>query len=282
MRRVTGLEYELYLQKRLAEAGLAFWTEAELRTMGFHKTPDCKLKVPVAVRSRSGGEHLVCWVDSKATFGDSRTHVKQVEEQYRTYVNRYGPGMVIYWFGYVDDLNTDPHVLLCDDFPDAASIIRITNALTLTPHLAQQQQQQQPAAALLPPAASATAAAPAAVPPAAGAASAAAAVAAAGVVRSGGLGAALGVGGRPLVPASPSKMARRVSGMAEPEPTSLRCWRAPAVPRAEASRGAAGSAPNDTCTQHSHRRAAAGRHRNWSAGRVSARDCNQQLRQLRQ
>lgn len=130
---MTGLEYELYLQKRLAEAGLAFWTEGELRTMGFHKTPDCKLKVPreaglcvyvyvlnqqlnmcvghahacpplycyaplpllspapqvpVAVRGRTGSEHLVCWVDSKATFGDSRTHVKQVEEQYRTYVNR--------------------------------------------------------------------------------------------------------------------------------------------------------------------------------------------------
>ncbi|EFJ44775.1 hypothetical protein VOLCADRAFT_46728, partial [Volvox carteri f. nagariensis] len=116
-KQVTGLEYELYLQQRLAEAGLAFWSEGELRQLGFHKTPDCKLKVPVAVRSRSGSEHLVCWVDSKATFGDHRTHIKQVEEQYCTYVNRYGPGMVIYWFGFVEDLNTDPHVLLCDDFP---------------------------------------------------------------------------------------------------------------------------------------------------------------------
>ncbi|GLI68756.1 hypothetical protein VaNZ11_013209 [Volvox africanus] len=139
-KQVTGLEYELYLQQRLVEAGLSFWSESELRQLGFHKTPDCKLKVPVAVRSRSGSEHLVCWVDSKATFGDHRTHLKQVEEQYCTYVNRYGPGMVIYWFGFVQDLNTDPQVLLCDDFPDSASIIKITDLDV------QQQQPQQPSA----------------------------------------------------------------------------------------------------------------------------------------
>ncbi|GIL43495.1 hypothetical protein Vafri_956, partial [Volvox africanus] len=96
--------------------------------------------VPVAVRSCSGSEHLVCWVDSKATFGDPRTHLKQVEEQYCTYVNRYGPGMVIYWFGFVEDLNNDPQVLLCDDFPDSASIIKITDLDV------QQQQPQQPSA----------------------------------------------------------------------------------------------------------------------------------------
>ncbi|PNH12687.1 hypothetical protein TSOC_000386 [Tetrabaena socialis] len=142
-KQVTGLEYELYLQQRLAEAGVPFWSEGELRQLGFHKTPDCKLKVPIAVRGRTGCEHIVCWVDSKATFGDHRTHVKQVEEQYCTYVNRYGPGMVIYWFGFVDDLNTDPQVLLCDDFPDAASIVKLAGTAG---EQQQQQQQQQPAA----------------------------------------------------------------------------------------------------------------------------------------
>lgn len=42
------------------------------------------------MRTPRGTEHIVCWVDSKATFGDHRTHVKQVEEQYCTYVNRCG------------------------------------------------------------------------------------------------------------------------------------------------------------------------------------------------
>jgi hypothetical protein len=46
----------------------------------------------------------VHWIDSKASFGDDRTHTQQMEGQYATYVNRYGPGCVIYWFGYISDL----------------------------------------------------------------------------------------------------------------------------------------------------------------------------------
>lgn len=46
-------------------------------------------QVPVAVRApRTGTEHIVCWIDSKATFGDHRMHLKQVDEQYKTYINR--------------------------------------------------------------------------------------------------------------------------------------------------------------------------------------------------
>jgi len=47
---------------------------------------------------------MVHWIDSKATFGDDRTHNQQMEGQYATYLNRYGPGCVIYWFGFIADL----------------------------------------------------------------------------------------------------------------------------------------------------------------------------------
>ena len=32
---------------------------------------------------------------------------------------RYGPGMVIYWFGFIDDIdsNRDKGIIVCDDFP---------------------------------------------------------------------------------------------------------------------------------------------------------------------
>lgn len=52
----------------------------------------------------TGAWRLVSWIDSKATFGDDATHSRQMEEQYSTYLHRYGPGLVIYWFGCLDDL----------------------------------------------------------------------------------------------------------------------------------------------------------------------------------
>lgn len=47
--------------------------------------------MPIAVRDKQagnggGGWRVVTWIDSKATFGDDRTHAKQHEEQYSTCV----------------------------------------------------------------------------------------------------------------------------------------------------------------------------------------------------
>lgn len=109
----------------------------------------CFPQVPIAVRDkrahpRGDGWRIVTWIDSKATFGDDRTHSKQYEEQYSTcagtsgslcwkpaigyfilcfamcspdsslsihllcsYVNRYGPGLIIYWFDFIEDLDSD-------------------------------------------------------------------------------------------------------------------------------------------------------------------------------
>lgn len=41
----VGLLYEAKLCQSLKAAGLAFWTEDDLRSQGFFKTPDAKLQV---------------------------------------------------------------------------------------------------------------------------------------------------------------------------------------------------------------------------------------------
>ena len=41
----AGIQYEQKLNKMLADAGIAFWTEEHLRDKGFFKTPDAKLQV---------------------------------------------------------------------------------------------------------------------------------------------------------------------------------------------------------------------------------------------
>ncbi|GMF19447.1 unnamed protein product [Phytophthora lilii] len=37
--------------------------------------------------------------------------------QLQGYVNRYGPGMVIYWFGHVAHLSSDSDIFITDSFP---------------------------------------------------------------------------------------------------------------------------------------------------------------------
>eukprot|EP00696_Hemimastix_kukwesjijk_P000849 gnl/Hemi2/11110_TR3826_c0_g1_i1.p1 gnl/Hemi2/11110_TR3826_c0_g1~~gnl/Hemi2/11110_TR3826_c0_g1_i1.p1 ORF type:complete len:259 (-),score=68.49 gnl/Hemi2/11110_TR3826_c0_g1_i1:136-912(-) len=108
----VGLEYEFILYERLINAKIPFIREQEMRERGYHKTPDVLLEVPIEVRGR-----CVMWIDSKALFGDQQSHSKS-RDQFKGYVNRYGPGMVIYWFDFVESLQSEePDVLLCRDFP---------------------------------------------------------------------------------------------------------------------------------------------------------------------
>lgn len=71
---------------------------------GWAKTPDVKLKLPIGVVDGAGKARVVNWIDSKAMFGDPDTHFAQNGDQLRGYVNRFGPGLVLYWFGCVESV----------------------------------------------------------------------------------------------------------------------------------------------------------------------------------
>jgi len=108
---------ELKLFDKLTQLNLAFRTEHDLRHAGFHKTPDFYLSVPIQLVI-DGCELVINWVESKASFGDLTTHDRYCQEQFRIYVQRYGPGLVIYWFGYILPIkHRDPGVLVLDHFP---------------------------------------------------------------------------------------------------------------------------------------------------------------------
>lgn len=101
-RRSLGLSYERKLETLLNRLGLPYESEEELRLRGTAKTPDILLKCPVGMKVN---EHLdswrvVCWIDSKAMFGDVRTHNEKVISQAEGYLHRFGPGLVLYWFGH--------------------------------------------------------------------------------------------------------------------------------------------------------------------------------------
>lgn len=121
LRRVLGLEYEHLLLDYLRNLHLEFETESDLRKRNSYKTPDVLLRVPVSFLNS-----VVCWVDSKAKFADKFTLNKDYEDSVRSYVGRFGPGMVVYWFGFVSDCDSpmlhDDGVLIVDHFPTQSQV----------------------------------------------------------------------------------------------------------------------------------------------------------------
>ena len=102
VKNLVGVEYEMRLERELVASGLSFVREGELRSLGFDKTPDFKLDVPVYLPHTGA---CISWIDSKATFGDEQSHAEYYDTQFKFYLNRFGSGLVIYWFGYVSDID---------------------------------------------------------------------------------------------------------------------------------------------------------------------------------
>jgi len=110
-----GYEYEIKLRFELERLNVTFLHEEDLRAKGFDKTPDIKLEIPVAVDGQ-----IINWIESKALFGDEEAHRGYLKNQLYSYWNRFGPGLVIYWFGYVEGLeqiHQDRTILIRDALP---------------------------------------------------------------------------------------------------------------------------------------------------------------------
>lgn len=114
IKHAIGYEHEFYLKKKLDSLGLPYIGEEIMRETGYDKTPDIKLEIPIAVDG-----FVVNWIESKALFGDEFNHDIYLREQYWSYWNRFGAGMVIYWFGFIEELDTNKEkgIILRDDFP---------------------------------------------------------------------------------------------------------------------------------------------------------------------
>jgi len=85
-----------WLEKRCCE----FVREDDLRAEGhIGKTPDFLLKKPVKI-----GGNEIQWIESKALFGELKEHKYYEKKQFGAYRDCYGDGLVVYWFGYENDI----------------------------------------------------------------------------------------------------------------------------------------------------------------------------------
>lgn len=91
----------------LSGLGVSFKTEEDSRREGMQKTPDFLLGKPTFFSDRR-----VNWVESKATFGDSIEVKSDFRKQVRHYVELFGPGAVVYWYGFLGDADKSDVILL--------------------------------------------------------------------------------------------------------------------------------------------------------------------------
>lgn len=120
--RSIGADYERELCLRLRALAVPFEDEDTLRARGLPKTPDVRLLVPLGLVDADGKQHLVNWIDSKAMYGTRETYLTEVLPQVTRYVNRFGPGCIVFWYGFCPSIRELPaththHVALLDDFP---------------------------------------------------------------------------------------------------------------------------------------------------------------------
>jgi len=97
---------EAIIRKWLDDRELSYLTENELREQGDGKTPDFVLKKPLCIEGLN-----VNWIESKALFGDDFEHKHYSKKQFRDYFEIFGEGMVVYWYGCLEDLPAEGYLI---------------------------------------------------------------------------------------------------------------------------------------------------------------------------
>ncbi len=104
-----GIWGEELLQGWLNSQNITYKTEEDLRGGEKVKTPDCLLSEPVLYDGKK-----ICWIESKASFGDNVEFRYNSRKQFCPYTELFGPGLVIYWTGCLEDLECPTGVYVAD------------------------------------------------------------------------------------------------------------------------------------------------------------------------
>lgn len=101
-----GREGEALLYDWLNKLGVTYRTERDLRQIST-KTPDALLDKPLKFDGRP-----IHWIESKANFGDYQEVSRNLRKQLIPYTQLFGPGLVVYWYGLVADVQAPPNIIL--------------------------------------------------------------------------------------------------------------------------------------------------------------------------
>ncbi len=105
-----GLDGEKRLFEWLDSKGWEYVRQDEMTSGEGVKTPDALLRRNVKIKGRS-----VRWLDSKALFGDPDEIKRSYRRQFLPYIERFGAGAAVYWYGYVEMKREPEGLLVIDD-----------------------------------------------------------------------------------------------------------------------------------------------------------------------
>ncbi len=108
MQRERGRAGEERLERWLKRHGVGYRTEKDLRGK-YVKTPDALLDDPIYFFGQK-----ITWIESKANFGDDVELRKNLRRQLGPYTELFGEGAVVYWYGYLENAESPPGILLWD------------------------------------------------------------------------------------------------------------------------------------------------------------------------
>lgn len=100
IQRAEGHEGELRLAEWLVSKDIDFKTEDDLKNTS-SKTPDFLLEGDLYL-----GKIKLAWIESKASFGSRSDYRMHLRKQLKPYRELFGPGMVVYWRGFLSALKT--------------------------------------------------------------------------------------------------------------------------------------------------------------------------------
>ena len=101
---------EEIIKSWLSDKGVDFLSEDSMLKVAGAKTPDFLVRGLRMLGMR------IAWVESKAIFVDEEEHRRYMKKQLSHYIKNFGPGMVVYWYGYVDTILHESKNLLILDY----------------------------------------------------------------------------------------------------------------------------------------------------------------------
>lgn len=105
----NGRKGEERILKWLQKHDVKFITEREVK-FTYEKTPDFLLRSPLSIMG-----HEMKWIESKASFGSPNEIKRNYKKQLKPYLDLFGQGAVVYWYGFVDDVDVNKDILMLND-----------------------------------------------------------------------------------------------------------------------------------------------------------------------